>query len=80
MHKFAPHRVGNQLPTTCVNKENITTSESGAIPMLHDKAHRHKATGHMSLEQLEELRAVEYQAAANLVWIADTGASCDVLL
>jgi hypothetical protein len=32
----------------------------------------------MSLDQLEELRAVENKATANLVWIADTGASYDV--
>ena len=47
--------------------------------MLHDNVHRHKAKGHMSLEQIEELRAVEYQAAASLVWIVDAGASYDVV-
>ena len=51
---------------------------SGAVPMAHDSTHKSK--GHTSLDQLNTLRAVEYKATANLVWLADTGESYDVVL
>ena len=51
--------------------------ESGAIPLRYAKPQPHKATGSMSLDL--PLSAAEYKATANLVWLADTGASYDVV-
>ena len=94
LKKFAPQRLGHQVVpgdfgdarrhsvmdrTWCCDRDDPGSSPgvSGAVPMIHDSTHKSKRN--MSLDQLEELRAVEYRATANLVWLADIGASYDVV-
>ena len=79
MHKFALHRSSCGIPEASDKKESDRICESGAFPMLRERVPTHEAKGHMRLDHPEELRAAEYKATANLVWIADTGASHDMV-
>jgi hypothetical protein len=77
VHKFARHRLHGGAPPPPDKIEQDRTCESGALPMRYVKPQPPKATSSMSLDL--PLSAAEYTATANLVWLADTGASYDVV-
>ena len=73
VHKFARHRLHGGPPPPPDKIEHDRTCESGELPMRFVKPQPHKAKGGMSLDLPRS--AADYKATANLVWLADTGAS-----